>query len=291
MKTFRELTGDGGSNVMGQVLARKGRIETNLAGIKRIVAVGSGKGGVGKSTLTMQLAVALAADGGRVAILDADLNGPAQARMGGLKQQAPLPGPRGLLLPQTPSGIGIVSMGAYVPESEAVAFPSGVTSDSYLWRATKEFTFLGSLLESVDWGERDFLLVDLPPGAERMVQYADFLGPATAFVMVTIPGDVARGVVARAIAALRAMPNRLLGVVENMRGYYCADCGAVKPLFPSRSAVALDAPELGGVPFDPELAACCDRGGSILDLAETGATRLAVQAVAGRILEELEKTP
>ena len=103
------------------------------------------------------------------------------------------------------------------------------------------------------------LMFDLPPGAERTVQYADFLGSRTSFVLVTIPSEVSRGVVARSVAALSKGPNRLLGYVENMSGYYCRDCNAIKPLFDSRCSAAWH-PCLGTVPFDPELARHCDRG-------------------------------
>ncbi|TMA30796.1 MAG: Mrp/NBP35 family ATP-binding protein, partial [Deltaproteobacteria bacterium] len=130
---------------------------------------------------------------------------------------------------------------------------------------TKEFTVLRELLACMDWGKLDYLLVDLPPGAERIVQYAELLGPTALFVLVAIPSDMARGVVARSIDALAKTPNRILGYVENMDGYYCSDCERVKPLFPAQPQVKLDLPCLGSVPFDPELAALCDRGGSPSD--------------------------
>jgi hypothetical protein len=100
----------------------------------------------------------------------------------------------------------------------------------------------------------------LPPGAERTVQYADYLGSRASFVLVTIPSEVARGVVARSADALAKGSHRVLGYVENMSGYYCRDCQAVKPLFPSSDRSGLDIPCLGSVPFDPELARLCDSG-------------------------------
>ena len=224
------------------------------------MAVGSGKGGVGKSTLTLQLATALQSSGSRCAVLDADLNGPSQARLAGLMSVPFVPGPSGVALPRNRQGVGVVSLGAVVPESQAVQFASLVRGDSHVWRATREFTALGELLVSFEWGDLDFLLIDLPPGVERTFQYAEFLGRRTAFVLVTIPSELARGVVARSVAALHDTPNPLLGYVENMKGYYCADCGSVKPLFPESGGVELGIPCLGCVPFDPELAALCDLG-------------------------------
>jgi len=285
MKSYYDIVGDGGSDIVGQVEAQQESIARNLSGVRNLVAVGSGKGGVGKSTLTMQLACALRELGQSVSILDADLNGPSQARLGTLKKWIPVPGESGVPLPKTRNGIGVVSMGSMVPEPRAVEFATVASGSSHTWRATKEFTFLRELLASMDWGPLDFLLVDLPPGAERIVQYAELLGPSSLFIVVTIPSDVSRGVVARSIDALASTPNRILGYIENMDGYYCSDCGRVKPLFPASSSVKLDVPCLGSVPFDPALAALCDRGGSLSDLPESVSWR-PVQ----RIAEELVRS-
>ena len=128
-------------------------------------------------------------------------------------------------------------MGSLIPESEALEFESAAQGESHTWRATREFALLGEILGSFEWGALDLLMFDLPPGAERTVQYADFLGPRTSFLLVTIPSEVSRGVVARSVAALSKGPNRLLGYVENMSGYYCRDCNAIKPLFASAATI------------------------------------------------------
>src|SRR4029434_9356893 len=164
-------------------------------------------------------------------------------------------------LPRSSDGIGVFSMGSLIPESQALEFESAARGESHTWRATREFALLGEILGSFEWGTLDVLMFDLPPGAERTVQYADFLGSRTSFVLVTVPSEVSRGVVARSVAALSKGPNRLLGYVENMSGYYCRDCDAIKPLFVSPdSASGLEIPRLGTVPFDPELARRCDQG-------------------------------
>ena len=233
MKSYHDIAGDGGSRVLEQVAEQRTRITDGLAGVRHLVAVGSGKGGVGKSTLTLHLAGALRARGLRIAILDADFNGPSQARMAGVQGALFVPGSDKVALPRTRNGIGIFSMGSLIPESEALEFESAAQGESQTWRATREFALLGEILRSFEWGALDLLMFDLPPGAERTVQYADFLGPRTSFLLVTIPSEVARGVVARSVAALSKGPNRLLGYVENMSGYYCRDCNDIKPLFAS----------------------------------------------------------
>jgi ATP-binding protein involved in chromosome partitioning len=306
MKGYHDIAGDGGSRVLEQVAEQRARITDGLAGVRHLVAVGSGKGGVGKSTLTLHLAGALRARGLRIAILDADFNGPSQARMAGVQGALFVPGSRKVALPRTTNGIAVFSMGSLIPESEALVFESAAHGESHTWRATKEFALLGEILGAFEWGALDLLMFDLPPGAERTVQYADFLGPRTSFLLVTIPSEVARGVVARSVAALKKGPNRLLGYVENMSGYYCRDCNAIKPLFVSpdqppprlrRSAEAsataepsgLEIPCLGTVPFDPDLARHCDRGIPLAELPDTPAGR-ALEHVAQHLLDSLEST-
>ena len=286
MKTYHDIAGDGGSRILEQVVEQRTRIADGLAGVRHLVAIGSGKGGVGKSTLTLHLAGALRARGLRIAILDADFNGPSQARMAGVERAVFVPGSNKVALPRTRSGIGVFSMGSLIPESDALDFESAAAGESHTWRATREFALLGEILGSFDWGELDLLMFDLPPGAERTVQYADYLGVRASFLLVTIPSQVSRGVVARSIAALSKGSNRILGYVENMSGYYCRDCDAIKPLFSSESA-DLEVPCLGTVPFDPELARHCDLGIPLTPNGDTPAER-ALDQIAQRLLETLE---
>ncbi len=288
MKNYYDIAGDGGSDILQQVAAQEESVARSLSGVRNLLAVGSGKGGVGKSTLTMQLAYALREMGNAVSILDADLNGPSQARLGALQDRMLIPGESGAPVPTTRNGIGVVSMGSLVPEPRSVEFESVASGSSHTWRATKEFTFLRELLACMNWGKLDYLLVDLPPGPERIVQYAELLGPGALFVLVTVPSDLATGVVARALDALEKTPNRILGYVENMDGYYCSDCGQTKPLFPSQLHLKLDLPCLGSVPFDPHLAALCDRGGSPCEapaLASWQPVRRIAEEVCRRVAE------
>src|SRR4051794_26555419 len=289
MKGYHDIVGDGGSRVLDQVAEQRARITDGLAGVRHLVAVGSGKGGVGKSTLTLHLAGALRARGLRIAILDADFNGPSQARMAGVEGGVFVPGRHKVALPRTSDGIGVFSMGSVIPEPAALDFESAARGESHTWRATREFALLGEVLGAFEWGALDLLLFDLPPGAERTVQYADFLGPRSSFVLVTIPSDVARGVVARSVAALSKGPNRLLGYIENMSGYYCRDCNAVKPLFIASEPAVLGIPCLGTVPFDPELARHCDLGIPFDPTRET-AVGSALAGIADRLLSGLDPT-
>jgi ATP-binding protein involved in chromosome partitioning len=290
VKGYHDIVGDGGSRILEQVVEQRARITDGLAGVRHVVAVGSGKGGVGKSTLTLHLAGALRARGLRLAILDADFNGPSQARMAGVERAVFVPGSSRVALPRTVNGIGVFSMGSLLPESEPLDFESAARGESHTWRATREFALLGEILRSFDWGTLDLLLVDLPPGAERTVQYGEYLGERTSFVLVTIPSQVSRGVVARSVAALAKGQHRVHGYVENMSGYYCRDCNTVKPLFDSPQASDLAIPCLGAVPFDPELARHCDLGVPFAGLRETAVGR-SLDQIARRLLDGLEAAP
>jgi len=260
MKGYGDLPEDGGSRILDQVLEQRNRIKKSLDGFKQVVAIGSGKGGVGKSTVTMLLALGLKEQGLSPAILDADFNGPSQARLSGLGLTMPLPGQNGLAIPVAGSGIAILSVGSYLPESEAFDFSSVATGDSFVWRASKEFSVLGEMLVQTDWGECDFLLIDMPPGAERVLQYAEFFPAEVDFVLVTQPSGLSAGVVQRSISALQKVDARLVGVVENMSGYLCPNCSEIQPLFPRLDRNQLKVPLLGSIPFDPELALACDKG-------------------------------
>jgi len=287
MKSYHDIAGDGGSRIAEQVAAQQERVARSLAGVSRRVAVGSGKGGVGKSTVTRALAGAFAARGMEVAVLDADFNGPTQARMAGIERAVPVPGPNGLTLPRSRDGVRVFSIGSLLAESASLEFDSVARGESHTWRATREFAALGEVLASIDWGRLDLLLFDLPPGAERTVQYADVLGPETAFVLVTIPSDVSRGVVLRGVSALAGTSSRALGYIENMSGYHCADCGKVQPLFPETGSVSLPLPCLGRVPFDPALAAACDLG-TPFDALSASPAMEAIASSARRLVDSLE---
>lgn len=293
MESYFDLQGDGGSNILGQVLALKRKIELNLSGIKHMLAIGSGKGGVGKSTLTMQLAYELNRRRYRVAVLDADLNGPSVARLAGMSDrlQTYLPGKTGFLIPKTDQGIGIVSMGVLIPESESLEFESVASGESHVWRATKEFSTLAQILASAEWGALDYLLIDLPPGAERCFQYAEFFGSKTNFILVTLPSELSQGVVARSVSALRKAKAKILGLVENMSGYFDKETESLRPLFAGASLTQKLYPDvlpLGSIPFDPLLAQLSDLGKE-LGGEEKSLSLKALRQFVDQVQSQLEK--
>ena len=212
MRTYHQLTDPDRSGLADQIGAQRQRVAQQLAGVKRIVAVMSGKGGVGKSYVTAHLARALARRGQAVGVLDADLNGPT---IPGLLQVRHIP-------PSQPPAVGLdgvkcVSMGQFLQDGAPLAF-RGPASESFVWRGAMEASALRELLGDVAWGPLDMLLLDLPPGMQRYLELCDILGAPPAVLTVTIPTPESRDAVRRAMRAAVEHGSHLLGIVENMVG-------------------------------------------------------------------------
>ncbi len=220
-QAIRQLEGVRGVNVsfdvlseqeraaLGRRLGRGGLPEGSLAQVANIVCIGSGKGGVGKSTVTANLAAALAADGKRVGVLDADVWGYSQPRMLGLGAQRPHVNAQRKLLPlQALDGIAVMSIGFFVKQDEAV-----------VWRGPMLHKALQQFLEDVEWGELDYLLIDLPPGTGDVSMTLAQLLPQSKFVIVTTPQPVAQKVARRAAQMADKVKLEVAGVIENMSAF------------------------------------------------------------------------
>jgi Mrp family chromosome partitioning ATPase len=221
--------------------------------IGRVVAVLSGKGGVGKSSVAALLAVALHRQGKRVGVLDADITGPSIPRMFGLRQ-LPTMGPAGMLPSQTATGIKVMSINLLLPnENEAVIWRGPLIS-----KAIKQFW------EEVMWGDLDYLIVDLPPGTSDASLTVMQSIPLDGVVLVTSPQDLAGMVVRKAARMAHHMGAPILGLVENMSYVTCPQCGEHIEVFgPSqalRTTMQLGLSLLGRLSLDPELALSCDAG-------------------------------
>jgi ATP-binding protein involved in chromosome partitioning len=289
MKRYRDIAGDGGSDVVGQVEAQQIRLHARMAAIRASVAVVSGKGGVGKSSITANLAATLAARSLAVGVLDADLNGPSMAKMLGVRGQ-PLPlTDQGVTPAVSAQGIRVVSMDLLLPADETpVVWDAPTQAEAHTWRSSMEGTVLREFLTDTAWGSLDVLLLDLPPGTDRLPTVAGLLPALTGAIVVTIPSEVSHLVVRKSLTLARETKTRLLGLVENMAGYVCARCGEVGSLFEGPGGEATAAqhgiPFLGRVPFDPRLAVAADRGRPfVLDHGQSPAGR-ALDEVAARIL-------
>jgi ATP-binding protein involved in chromosome partitioning len=227
------------------------------AGDTEVIAVASGKGGVGKSSVTANLAAALAAEGHRVGVLDADVWGFSIPRMMGVSGQ-PV-GFNNMILPLEAYGVKVISMGFFVSDETPV-----------IWRGPMLHKALQQFLGDVYWGDLDVLLVDMPPGTgDVSLSLASFL-PAGSMVVVTTPQDAASKVAERA-GRMAQHPNvtlKLLGVIENMAGLVCPHCGELTDVFGTgggqKTATALGVPYLGGIPMQVSLREGADTGRPIV---------------------------
>ncbi len=221
--------------------------------IDYVVAVLSGKGGVGKSSVTALLAVALNRAGRQVGVLDADITGPSQPKMFGLRKR-PLGGPQGVFPVQTEQGVKVMSINLLLPsEDEAV-----------IWRGPLISSVIKQFWNEVVWGKLDYLVVDLPPGTSDASLTVMQSIPLGGVVLVTSPQDLAGMVVRKAARMAKQMGAPILGLVENMSYATCPDCGARIEVFgPSQAAYTaseLGVPLLGRIPLDPEISHHCDVG-------------------------------
>jgi ATP-binding protein involved in chromosome partitioning len=289
MKGYRDIAGDGGSNIVEQVVAQQARLTARMAAIRASVAVVSGKGGVGKSSVTANLAGALAGRGLAVGVLDADLNGPSMGKMLGVRGQTLRVEADGVRPAVSAEGIRVLSMDLLLPGDDTpVVWDAPTQAEAHTWRGTMEGTALREFLADTAWGPLDVLLIDLPPGADRLPTLLDLLPGLTGAIVVTIPSAVSHLVVRRAMTLARERGARLLGLVENMAGYVCPTCGTVGPLFEGPGGEATAAqhglPFLGRVPFDSRLAAAADRGRPfVFDHADTPAGRALAEVAAALV--------
>lgn len=212
------------------------------SGIKNILAVASGKGGVGKSTTAVNLALALAAEGASVGLLDGDLYGPSVPLMLGLSGERPEATEGQQMLPLSRFGIKVNSIGFLVPDSEAV-----------IWRGPMASKVLGQLLHETDWGTLDYLVVDLPPGTGDIQLSMAQQVPTTGVLMVTTPQDLALLDVRKGLAMFAKVGVPVVGLVENMSYHRCSACGHHEPLFGegggARLAQEMDLPLLAQFPL------------------------------------------
>jgi Mrp family chromosome partitioning ATPase len=237
-----------------------GRLQKNLARIKNKVVVLSGKGGVGKSTVAANIAVALVHSGHRVGLLDVDVHGPSIPRVLGLSDQRARLAGENLAPVLWGEGLKVMSLGFLLPDDR----------EAVIWRGPVKMGLIKQFVEEVDWGDLDYLVVDCPPGTgDEPLSVLQLLGKDARAVIVTTPQGVAIDDVRRSITFCSKVGNPVLGVVENMSGFVCPTCSDVVDVFGSGGGRAL-AEEmgvdfLGKIPLDPRVTQSGDSGQIYLD--------------------------
>ena len=226
-----------------------------LPGVKHIIAVSSGKGGVGKSTVTVNLAVALKQQGYAVGLMDADVYGPNIPLMIGVSKEPGKDGDK--ILPAEGQGVKVISMGFFVPEDTPV-----------VWRGPMVHSAIQQFFRDVVWGELDYLLIDLPPGTGDVPLTLSQLVPLTGAITVTTPQEVALQDVRKGMTMFKKVNVPLLGVIENMSYFVCGHCHERTEIFSTgggeRAAQKFEIPFLGRIPIDPAIREGGDKGTPIV---------------------------
>ncbi|MGE5127703.1 MAG: P-loop NTPase [Betaproteobacteria bacterium] len=283
VRTYHEVPDEERASLPAQVAAQRERLGARLAPVRHVVAVMSGKGGVGKSLVSAGLAAALARAGRRVGVVDGDLHAPTAARMLGAVRGRLEVGALGVAPATTPCGALVMSSDLLLPEGAPLRWREPAEA-AFVWRGALEAGMLREFLADVGWGALDELLVDLPPGTERLSALVELVPRLAGAVVVTIPSEASYQAVRRAMAAARAAGVRLLGVVENMAAASCAACGAASVPFAGaageRLARETGVELLARIAFEP-----------LLQATDGGATAAAAEALApaaAALVERLE---
>ena len=277
-RTYRDVQHQTGSQLLEQVVAQRTRLSERLSSIGTIVAVASGKGGVGKSLVTANLAITLASRGKSVAVLDADLNGPSLAKMLGVSGSTLEDREGGVVPPAGLAGVRVMSMELLLGDRDAPLRWKDPGSDTFLWQSSMETSALREFLSDVDWGDSDYLLVDVPPGTDKIQRLLELVPQLPVVLLVTTPSEMSRSVVARSLRLVREAGVGKVALASNMTDYVCPDCGHRHPLFRGEGGRGLaeesGLPLWARIPFDPRLGEDTDRGRSqILENAESEVAR------------------
>ena len=258
-----------------------GATKPGVPGIKQIIAVASGKGGVGKSTTSINLALGLASLGLKVGILDADIYGPSMPRLMGITGKPQQVSGR-IIKPMEGHGLKVMSMGFLVEEETPM-----------IWRGPMVISALTQMLREVEWGELDILVVDMPPGTgDAQLTMAQQV-PLAGAVIVSTPQDLALIDARKGLNMFKRVDVPLLGIIENMSFFVCPDCGSQHDIFGHGGAQAeaerIGVPFLGAVPLHMAIRENSDAGTPVTVFDPDGVHALTYQSIAAKVLEQLQK--
>ena len=254
MKTYDDLVGDGGSDIIGQVTQLGAKLRSRLDKIKHKVALMSGKGGVGKSSITANIASCLADRGFKVGILDADLNGPSICHLLGVGNDKLETKDDGIEPGNGYQGIKIMSMDMLLKSADTPVMWTEEANATAVWVSTMESTAIRELLADTNWGELDYLLIDMPPGSDRIDNIRSLIPELAGAVEITIPSMLSQHIVTKSITKNNKMGVPIIGLVENMATYVCPHCEKEGKLFEGEDVQKLskrkEIPYIGKIPFD-----------------------------------------
>ena len=254
-------------------------IQHNISGIKHKIIVLSGKGGVGKSTVATNIAVALSLKGKKVGLVDVDIHGPSIPKMLGLESAKLRGSEEGMLPVDYSDSLKVMSIGFILRDQK----------DAIIWRAPLKHSMIKQFLRDIRWEELDYLIVDSPPGTgDEPISVMQLLGDADGAIVVTTPQDVALTDVRKAITFCRQVNLPIIGVVENMSGFVCPYCGKTVDIFKSgggqEMASEMGVPFLGRIPLEPKIVESGDSGKPYLEYERESETAHAFNKVIEPLL-------
>jgi Mrp family chromosome partitioning ATPase len=263
--------------------ADRRKLQATLCRIQKKIVVLSGKGGVGKSTVAVNLATALALNGLRVGLLDVDIHGPSVPTMLGLENET-LKGTEGALFPVEFGGLKVMSLGFLLQNQD----------DAVIWRGPMKMGVIKQFLTDVHWGDLDYLIVDAPPGTgDEPLSLCQLIQPLDGAVIVTTPQRVAAVDVRKSISFCKRLDVPVLGVIENMSGFVCPKCGEITQILPSgggkKIATDMNVPFLGAIPMDPAIAQSGDSGKVFIYHLSKAPAGKAMQEIINKITDSLDK--
>ncbi len=259
-------------------------IKENMAKIKHKIVIMSGKGGVGKSTVSTSLAFELAKKGRKVGILDTDIHGPSLGKMLGIEGKFIMPSEKeNMLIPIEAYGIKIVTMASLLQDSDAPV----------IWRGPLKMGAIKQFLGEIEWGELDYLIIDSPPGTgDEPLSVCQLIPEADGSIIVTTPQDVALIDSRKTVRFSEALKIPVLGIIENMAGLKCPHCGEPINLFKigggEKAAENMHLTFLGRIPIEPEIVESCDNGSAyVYDFADQEAAK-SLHEIANKVMETVD---
>ncbi len=258
-------------------------ISKKMKDVKYVLVVMSGKGGVGKTTVAVNLATSFALNALRIGVLDADIHGPNTPKMLGIKNYVPSVGESGIIPALGPLNMKVMSMAFLLPDPDTPV----------IWRGPLKMGAIKQFITDVNWGELDYLIVDLPPGTgDEPLSILQLIPNITGVIIVTTPQEVALLDVRKSITMVKEMHVPVLGIIENMSGYVCPKCGHVEKIFGEgggmKAANDMGVPFLGSIPIDPSITIDGDKGLPFVVQSSKSKAAEAFREITDKIRKKIE---
>jgi ATP-binding protein involved in chromosome partitioning len=263
---------------------QEAKVKNNLGNITHKLFVLSGKGGVGKSTVSVHLSIALAEKGYKVGLLDSDIHGPSTPKILGIEQKKPKGFEGGIYPVEATPNLRVMSMAFLLQDKDSPV----------IWRGPLKMAALKQFIGDVSWGKLDFLIVDLPPGTgDEPLSIAQLIPESDGAIIVTTPQDVALVSVRKSINFVKKMDKKIIGIIENMSGFTCPHCGKTVDIFKTgggkKASEDFGIPFLGKIPLDPEIVQTGDAGKPFLSNNNPSEAAQAFQQIVNNIENIVKK--